>query len=148
MNPGKSSETAVCLPRPVTNFRDISNVSSSQTALTPLINRQKQGQQQTERLLLSTVALRLKTTDEIREHIAHFVQAERAILTDHVLHTRRALANILEHMAKNDNKIESQITPDFVPAVAPALAPTLVPVIQQKDKVQAKGQEASKDRSE
>ena len=44
-----------------------------------------------------------------RFEVTHYIQAQRRILMQHLLATRKAMAAVLEQMSINDKKIENQL---------------------------------------
>ena len=53
--------------------------------------------------------LKTKVSLKTRFEVTHYIQAQRRILMQHLLATRKAMAAVLEQMSINDKKIENQL---------------------------------------
>jgi hypothetical protein len=82
----------------------------SQGALTAVIERQKQNKTKAKYLLNEITQLREKMTEEIIIKVVLYINIQRTRLENHLLSTRRSMANVLEQMSSNDKKIERQLS--------------------------------------
>jgi hypothetical protein len=82
----------------------------SQGTLTAVIQQQNQHKTKAAYLLSEMAKLREKMTKKIRVKVALYIDIQRSRLKNHLLSTRRSMANVLEQMSINDKKIERQLS--------------------------------------
>lgn len=78
-------------------------------SLSPLVNRQVKADKHISQLNGQLKQLKSAVSLNIRIKVAHYIDEQRQLLTQHLLTTRSAMANVLEKMSANDKKIENQL---------------------------------------
>ncbi len=81
-------------------------------SLSQLTNRQIKADKQINQLSEHFGQLKSKVSLNIRIKVTHYIDEQRRLLTQHLLTTRSAMANVLEKMSANDKKIENQLNLD------------------------------------
>ena len=80
--------------------------------LLQLMKRQRQEDEKINQLKQKINQLKINVSEVIRAKVSHYINEQRALLAQHLLTTRRAMANVLEQMSSNDKRIERQLNLD------------------------------------
>ncbi len=81
-------------------------------SLSQLANRQINEDEKISQLSKQLKQLKSKVSLIISTKVAHYIDEQRMLLTQHLLTTRSAMAAVLEKMSTNDKKIENQLNLD------------------------------------
>mgnify|MGYP002700236967 CR=1 FL=1 len=81
-------------------------------SLSQLTDRQIKADKKISPLTKQFNQLKSKISLSIRNKIARYIDEQRNVLTQHLLTTRSAMADVLEQMSINDKKIENQLNLD------------------------------------
>jgi hypothetical protein len=81
-------------------------------SLSQLTKRQMKADNKISPLAKQFSHLKSKVSLYIRMKVAQYINQQRKILTQHLLNTRTAMADVLEQMSVNDKKIKNQLNLD------------------------------------
>jgi len=100
-------------------------LATEQNILIRTSMRQQQVAKQLTSIATKRTVLSKKITVSINKNVASYLSEQRNILAQHLLSTRREMASVLERMAEQDKKIESQLNLSLKAGLKASLNPSL-----------------------